>query len=81
MYNDKRINLPGRQNDPICAYIIQKNHKIHAVKTDRSERRKTKSTMNVGTLTHLFKQLIKLLSRYQQDYRSYEQQNQLIGSN
>ena len=37
--------------------------------------------MNVGTLTHLLKQLIKLLSRYQQDNRSYEQQNQLIGSN
>lgn len=81
MDNDKRINPPGRQNDPICVYIIQKNHKIHEVKTDRSERRKTESTMNVGTLTHLFKQLIKLLSRYQQDYRSYEQWNKLIRSN
>ena len=55
MDNDKRINPPGGQNDPICLYIIHKNHKIHDIKTDRSERRKTKSTMNVGTLTQLFK--------------------------
>ena len=39
LYDDKRINPPGRYNKSKCVCTQQESFKIHKVKSDKAEKR------------------------------------------